>query len=112
MYSVITCPGREGFQPYQPHARSHGRDSCINNDSDNDSDSDSDSEGENKGDKVDDSKPRRILELNGANTRGSRGIVYAAKEDLITEVRFFLRLALFQRTSIGLKGVLLVCSPR
>ena len=41
---------------------------------------------EKHGDKVDDSKPRRTLELNGATTRGSKGIVYAADEAKVTEV--------------------------
>ena len=49
-------------------------------------DSDSDSEEENQGDEVDDSKPRRTLELNGAKTRGPKGIVYTPKEEVITEV--------------------------
>jgi pescadillo protein len=53
---------------------------------DSDSDSDSDSDDEEQGDKVDDSAPRRTLELNQARSKGSKGIVHAAEEENQTEV--------------------------
>ena len=55
-------------------------------DDDNDSSDDDSSDEEDKGDKVDDSAPRRTLELNQATSKGSRGIEFAANEESMTEV--------------------------
>jgi pescadillo protein len=55
-------------------------------DDDDDSSSDESSDEEDKGDKVDDSAPRRTLEVNQATSKGSKGIEFAEKEDAITEV--------------------------